>query len=104
MTDTKYNGWTNYETWAASLWLDGMEETAQEHYDNAWESTNFTKREQAALDFADYLKEVVEEMAETTLNNQSSLIADFVNAGISQINFYELAENMLSDIPDDEAA
>lgn len=22
MTDTTYNGWTNYETWAVNLWLD----------------------------------------------------------------------------------
>ena len=22
MTDTTYNGWTNYETWNAALWLD----------------------------------------------------------------------------------
>lgn len=27
MTDTTYNGWTNYETWLAKLWMDNDEDT-----------------------------------------------------------------------------
>ena len=33
MTDTKYNGWTNYETWLAALWIgndEGFESQADE--------------------------------------------------------------------------
>jgi len=33
MTEDKYNGWTNYETWCVKLWIDndqGLYETAQE--------------------------------------------------------------------------
>ena len=33
MTDTEYNGWTNYETWNVALWIDndqGLQITAKE--------------------------------------------------------------------------
>lgn len=95
MSDTKYNGWTNWETWNANLWLEGMEDIAQEYYDYAKGDDTFDKSENAAFAMADYLKELVEEMASEQLNSQASMIADFVNAGISQINFYEIAEGMI---------
>lgn len=30
LTDTTYNGWTNYETWNAALWI-GNDETIYRH-------------------------------------------------------------------------
>ena len=38
MTDTTFNGWTNWETWNASLWINNEEpmyRLAQEYVDQA---------------------------------------------------------------------
>ena len=32
MSDRKYNGWTNYETWVTKLWMDN-DEGSQEWFD-----------------------------------------------------------------------
>ena len=38
MSDTKYNGWTNYETWAVKLWIDNEQGTQLAWQDAAREA------------------------------------------------------------------
>ena len=45
MEEKRYNGWTNYETWAVNLWIDNDQgsytywrEQACSHYDNVADS------------------------------------------------------------------
>ena len=45
LTDTTYNGWTNYETWNVALWIGNDEGL----YDLAQEAGNYT-------DFVDFLE------------------------------------------------
>ena len=47
MTDTTYNGWTNYETWNVALWIGGDEGLY-----------NFAKEFASYDDFVNNLKEV----------------------------------------------
>ena len=47
MTDTTYNGWTNYETWNVALWIGGDEGLY-----------NFAKEFESYDDFVSNLKEV----------------------------------------------
>tara|TARA_R110000803_G_C11901009_1_gene312109 strand:- start:196 stop:465 length:270 start_codon:yes stop_codon:yes gene_type:complete len=75
-TDTRYNGWTNYETWRVHL----------EIFDG-W----------AALENADFTPEQIEELANDILEigvNDSSTTLDFARAFISDVNWHEIAKHL----------
>ncbi len=114
MTEKTYNGWTNYETWVVKLWMDNEEDSyrggcamAQEAWDEA-EATGDWTREQAAL-FAleDRLKADYEEAKDIILDNakiSSSVWADLLGAALSEVNWREIATAMLDDVDITEAA
>lgn len=66
-----YNGWTNYETWNVSLWLDNERST------------------------------YVEELAEATcpgVLSGASFVADTFGAAMSEVNWDEIARNTLDEL------
>lgn len=104
--DTTYNGWTNYETWAVSLWIDNTEyhhlhwrEMAQTAWDQATGGKIFTRAEQARFSLAEQLKGWVEVLAP---NLPPSMYSDLLNAAISEVDWQEIAENMLEDVSKSE--
>jgi len=98
----KYNGWTNYETWNAKLWMyndvgsyNYWNERAQETYDAAEADDSFTRDERAALDLADILKDEHEgNMPELP----ASFWSDILNAALSEVNWYEIATSLIEDV------
>lgn len=76
-----YNGWTNYETWATNLHMDGVfHDYAEEYRDN--------------IDaFADFIQEAVKE--NIGLDNMTGLAADLMNAAMSEVNWHEIAQGYL---------
>lgn len=105
--DTKYNGWTNYETWNLKLWMDNDEgsyrywqEVAQECYDDAQADKTFTREENAAFALTDRLKEETEE----SMPEVDGFFGDVMRAAVSEVNWHEIAENLLTDVdkPEDE--
>lgn len=107
MNDTKatYNGWTNYETWVCKLWMDN-EQGSQEYWnERAKEATEtpvqnqYMSRDRRIVGtLADTLKAEFEEQAEAWMHDQASFFADLVNAGLSNVNWYEIAESLLEDL------
>lgn len=104
-TDKTYNGWSNYETWNVKLWMDNEqstseygEEQATEAYRNAEADSTFTRAERATLNLSDTLKEQYEE-AMPDLG--ASVWADLLSASMSEVNWHEIAEHMISDIAED---
>ena len=80
MTDTKYNGWTNYATWRVRL----------EMFDGDYCSDN----DLDAYDLGQYLRE----MALETVGAQAEGWAlDYAEAFLSDVNWYEIAEHMIED-------
>ena len=95
MTDTKYNGWTNYETWLVNLWLDndGASEYLRERCAETYEfSQDFDES-----DFADVIRDYVAEAYEIPT---SGMLADIVNAALSSVDWREIASHYRDDLPE----
>tara|TARA_Y100000034_G_scaffold44690_1_gene54924 strand:+ start:73 stop:369 length:297 start_codon:yes stop_codon:yes gene_type:complete len=90
--DKTYNGWTNYETWNAKLWLDNdpssqeyMEELARQY------------REPYALS-----QSIQDNVEEWKPDLEPSMFSDMLNASLSEVNWYEIAESYLEDLEDED--
>ena len=105
----KYSGWTNYETWLCKLWMDndGDEyygEMAQDAFDNAEEDDPLTRLEIASIDLAERLKDYWEQILEEQMASQSGFVADLINAGISAVNWNEIANSYIKQLETEETA
>lgn len=89
-----YNGWTNYATWRIALEIfDGMD------------ASDFSAEELPASEFSEILKDYVDEI----LCSYSSggpcgegLTLDYARAFVSSVNWYEIAEHMLSEVEEEQ--
>ena len=81
MSDKRHNGWTNYATWRVNLEIiDGYDWYEHEHVD------------------ADYVKELVEDAVFGSLiGNGNGLVEDYANAFLSEVNYHEIAENLINE-------
>lgn len=75
-----YNGWTNYETWLAKLWLGDLLAQHAEH------GADIT---------ADHVREIVDEMAFAMCDgpDASGLMNDLLNSALQEINYDEIASH-----------
>lgn len=93
--DTKYNGWTNYESWSIALWIGndrGTEELMEEFTNQARENDP----EHPAYELSHMIKDYIEENKPVT---DASLYSDLLQAAINSANYYEIAEHYLDDYP-----
>ena len=97
MNRVPYNGWTNYETWACAMWLDNDEGTQYLWHEHATEilAAEDGDTNKAKSTLADILKEQHEEAAAEIMNGEN-VFADLLSAAMSEINWYEIAENMIA--------
>ncbi|CAB4161658.1 hypothetical protein UFOVP761_14 [uncultured Caudovirales phage] len=93
-TDTRYNGWTNYATWRVNLEVfDGA--TADDIMGNGPEGIDRDDDLTAlALALSEHAELIIEE--ETT-NASHGLARSFALSFLSDVNWGEIAEHMLSD-------
>ena len=83
--DTKYNGWSNYETWLVALWLDNEEGTQREAERIVRASADRARAGRG-------LKEMCEEMMPDL---GVSFPSDLLNAAFSSVDFYEIADHYM---------
>ena len=112
---TKYNGWSNYETWNFKLWLDNDEDLhnyiigeikkiktiGTSHIHEVSEVSNFLRS---------YIEDNVPNLNVSTrsqsvhglMSDKNGFYNDILNAALRDINTYEIAESYLEDIKEDE--
>ena len=117
---TKYNGWTNYETWNFKLWLDNDETTHKfviskikeirsRFSDNDWKDF-ITTREKAYKIASDFLRSYIDDnMPNLNVSTKSQSVygsiadkngfySDILNTGLRVINTYEIAQSYFEDL------
>jgi hypothetical protein len=98
MTDTKYNGWTNYATWRINL------EIVDDYVSSVLGEMTFSD----VGGLADHLKDYVDEVLTGFGQNEEGLAVDYARAFVSDVNWYEIAESnkdeLVRDDTDDEDA
>jgi hypothetical protein len=107
--DTRYNGWTNYETWAVALWMDNEQGTQEYFHDMAREAiaNNADKapnpfsndpNTNVRYELVQRLKAHYDEEAEQFMANQASVFADLINSALGSVNWYEIANHLLDSV------
>ncbi len=99
MSSTTYNGWTNYETWLVAFWLDKEQQSADYWRQEAiYGPASYSD---AAVGLAEALQEKTEELLEDGL---AGLAADLMLAALSQVEWREIATNLLDSVAEERAA
>lgn len=88
-----YNGWQNYETWLASLYLDGVDwQNFVDELLGEEEDEEITEDKKVKM-LAEYLKNYIEEEAD--MAGLDNFLYDLLTRAISEIDFTELATAFL---------
>ena len=102
MTKNPYNGYTNYETWNVKLWIDndqGSQEYWADQAQNLLEQYARNEREagagevQAVLE----LEEILKGEHEDALPELTGFAADLLNAAMSEVNWREIAQDLVDE-------
>jgi len=100
MCNEKYNGWSNYPTWAVKLWMDhseisqtNMHRKAIFIYKNAIPNGRFTKSEVAIFDLQAWLKSDYE----NRLPAFGSVWGDLLTYSLDMVDWHEIAKAIIDD-------
>lgn len=99
MNTTEYNGWTNYETWLANLWLSNDQYTV-DFFETTWEKELLPEAIRQDLDDAD-LVEIMSQLVSNTLEEMTelgtgaNLATDLINAALGEVNTREIAHALI---------
>jgi len=110
---TKYNGWSNYETWNFKLWLDN-DETVHNYIIDEIKKIKAIGYDAETYEVSNFLRSYIDDnmpnLNVSTLSqskygsmcDKQGFYQDILNAGLREINTYEVAESYLEDLKEDE--
>ena len=110
MCNKEYNGYTNYETWCVSLWIDNellwyqdINNLALECWGNAEDSNDYgffrSRQDNAIQDLEKNIKDYIEE--NNQLISEASLYSDMLGSAFDNVNWQEIAENWIETIKEE---
>ena len=94
MTDTTYNGWTNYATWRISLEIFNEGRMAEFCYEAGMAVDDIT---------GDWAEEWVEELLFGD-RDTDGLVESYARSFISGVNWYEIASHIAEDVKELEGS
>ena len=101
MSNNRYNGWKNYETWNVALWLDNdgsdFNDVAAEFIRDNFDEDHPTDFDSAYQDMAKYLENMIDEMRPEV----TGMFADLLGAALGQVDWYEIATHYIDDISEE---
>ena len=110
---TKYNGWTNYETWNFKLWLDNDQDVHNYIIDEI-KKIKAIGYDAEVYEVSNFLRSYIDDnMPNLNVSTRSQskygsmcdkqgFYLDILNTALRCINTYEVAESYLEDLKEDE--
>jgi len=110
---TKYNGWSNYETWNFKLWLDNDQDVHNYIIDEI-KKIKAIGYDAEAYEVSNFLRSYIDDnMPNLNVSTRSQSVhgsmadkngfySDILNTALRCINTYEVAESYLEDLKEDE--
>ena len=98
----RHCGWSNRQTWNVALWLSN-EASSYEHWRNVARICRNTERNECGTDrsanvlLAAHLRGAYEDAVEHVIADQPSVFSDLLRAALSEVDWLEIAENLLED-------
>lgn len=93
MSDQRYNGWHNYETWLFNLWFDNV---FSEDAEDVWEQSDHDANE-AGAQLAEYIESFAEEFVFSE-HNSAGFVSDILGYAQQAIDYREIADNYIMDL------
>lgn len=100
MSDQTYEGWTNWETWVTLSWIENDEDLYKRILSTTKECLR-NKRPKSNLAFK--LERMVDGLVDDKIlpDYQTGLVMEYIQRGISKVNFDELADKYLDTVMTD---
>ena len=112
---TKYNGWSNYETWNFKLWLDNDQDVYNYIIGEIKKiKTSPDNGQNVTFETANFLRSYIDDnmpnlnvstrsqSVHGSMSDKNGFYGDILNAALRDINTYEIAESYLEDLKEDE--
>ena len=100
MSDQKYNGWTNYETWLVNVWMSN-EYGDYKYWDE--QTGEVIGEEFPVVRLGERIGEWLDESrADLVADSTASLMSDLLAGAISAVDTVEIARHLLDDYEEDK--